>query len=294
MCCFDLLGFVAGHALGFGQVAAQVPDPLAVGRRMGGDRYPRLGSATQAVGVQRFQRRALGQHHMQWAQLLGGLTDAELLEQFGIAAAGAEDDALCADLTAIDAQANQCLLFTQRLNLLGGQQAVAGQFSQARDQARHVEDQFGQAVDLALEFGVLQRRRQLLALDLVDPTAHGLAGEEAGEVAGEGARRPQVVGLGQHAYAAQVQLAAAAEGFAPTSGHVSNRFRGAGQGAVQGVLGAAVDDALRFHALPAAEAGILHQQAGVAELAQARMQPETGDTAADDQHVRGKGLGHSA
>ena len=29
-------------------------------------------------------------------------------------------------------------------------------------------------------------------------------------------------------------------------------------------------------------------------LAQARMQPETGDTAADDQHVRGKGLGHSA
>jgi hypothetical protein len=43
---------------------------------------------------------------MQWAQLLGGLTDAELLEQCGIAAAGTEDDALCADFAAIDAQAN--------------------------------------------------------------------------------------------------------------------------------------------------------------------------------------------
>ena len=156
----------------------------------------------------------------------------------------------------------------------------------------------GQVLSLAyLPFALLCLDRPAEVVDeqqpLLHAAAHRLAGEEAGQVAGQGARRPQVVGLGQHAYAAQIQLAVAAEGFAPTSGHVGDGFRGAGQGAVQGVLGAAVDDALGFHALPAAEAGILHQQAGIAELAQARMQPETGDTAADDQHVRGKGLGHS-
>ena len=53
---------------------------------------------------------------------------------------------------------------------------------------------------------MLQRRRQLLALDLIDAAAHGLAGEEAGEVAGQGAGRPQVMRVGKNAYAGQIQL----------------------------------------------------------------------------------------
>ncbi|MNF75695.1 hypothetical protein D3C84_577730 [compost metagenome] len=176
--------------------------------------------------------------------------------------------------------------------MFASQQAVAAQLGQAGDQARHVEHQFGQAVDLALEFRVLQRRRQRVALDLVDPSAHRLAGEEAGQVAGQGARRPQVVGVGEQAYAAQVQLAAAGQCLTPAPGHVGDRFGRAGQRIAQRVLGAAVDDPLRLDALPAAQAIILHQKGGVADPAQAGIQPEAGDTAADDEDIGAQGLGH--
>jgi hypothetical protein len=54
-----------------------------------------------------------------------------------------------------------------------------------------------------------------------------------------------------------------------------------------------VDDPLGFHALPAAESGVFHQQGGKALAAQARIQPETGDTAANDQDISAQGLGHA-
>src|SRR3546814_10533316 len=60
-----------------------------------------------------------------------------------------------------------------------------------------------------------------LALDLIDPPAHGLAGEEAGQVAGQSAGRPQVVSFGQQAHAGQIQFTLAAQGFAPAARHRS-------------------------------------------------------------------------
>jgi len=200
---------------------------------------------------------------------------------------------LGANGAAVDVQADQLAALVQRDDLAGGQQAAFGQLGQARDQAGHVQHQLGQAVDLALEFGMLQRRRQRLALDLVDPAAHRLAGEEAGQVAGQGAGRPQVVGLGEQTHTGQVQLALAIQRLAPAPGHVGDGLGGTGQGAMQGVLGAAVDDPLRLDALPAAERIALDQQGGEAFPAQAGVQPEAGDAAADDQDIGAEGVGHA-
>ena len=245
------------------------------------------------MGIQRFERRPLGQHHVQRTQLLPGLLDTECRQQLGIAGAGAEHHALGADLAPVDPQAGELRAITQRLDVPGGQQSVTRQLGQPGDQAGHIQHQFGQAIDLALELAVLQRRRQLLALDLVDAAAHGLAGEETGEVAGQGAGRPQVMGFGEQAHAGEVQLAAAAEGFTPAPGHIGNGFRCTGQGAVQRVFGTAVDDALGLHALFAAKAAALDQQGAVAQAPQARVQPQAGDTAADDQDISAQGLRHA-
>ncbi|MNE62223.1 hypothetical protein D3C80_1574930 [compost metagenome] len=53
-----------------------------------------------------------------------------------------------------------------------------------------------------------------------------------------------------------------------------------------------MDDPLGLHALPAAQAITLHQKGGVAEPAQAGIQPEAGDTAADDEDIGAQGLRH--
>ncbi len=134
----------------------------------------------------------------------------------------------------------------------------------------------------------------MLALDLIDPPAYRLAGEEAGEVAGQSAGGPEVVGLGQQAHAGQVQLAIARQGFAPAPWHVGNGLGGASEGAVQGVFGAAVDDPLGFHALSAAEAGAFHQHGGKTQALQASVEPETGDACADNQHIGGNSGWHAA
>ncbi len=289
----DLRGFVARHALGFGEVAAQIPDPLAVGRRVAGDGHARLAAAAQAMRVERFQRRRLDQHHVQRAALHGRLREVQAGEQFLVAGAGDEHHALGADVPVVDPQPEQFAALFDWLDPLAGQQAVAGQVGQLRDQAGYVEDQFGEAIDLALEFGVLQRRRQLLALDLVDAAAHRFAGEETGEVACQGAGRPQVVRLGQHAHAGEVQFAVAGQRLTPAPRHVGDGFGGAGQRAVQRVFRAAVDDALGFQALPAAERAAFHQHGGIAGAAQAGVEPEAGDTAADDQDIGMQSVGHA-
>jgi hypothetical protein len=63
---------------------------------------------------------------------------------------------------------------------------------------------------------------------------------------------------------------------------------------MQCVLGAAMDDALGLHALPAAEAGAFHQHGRKTLAAQARIQPEAGDTSADNQNVGGNNGWHAA
>src|SRR5690606_12601265 len=68
---------------------------------------------------------------------------------------------------------------------------------------------------------------------------------------------------------------------------------GASQRTVQGVFGAAVDDPLGLETLAAAEAGVFHQQGGVAQAAQAGVEPAAGDTAADDQDIGAERLGHA-
>ncbi len=197
------------------------------------------------------------------------------------------------DFATVDLQADQHTGFQQRLDGLPGEQAVTGQIGQALDQARHVNHQFGEAIDLALEALVLQGRRQLIALDLIDPATHGFAGEETGEVAGEGAGRPQVMRFGQQAHAGQVQLAVAGQRFTPAARHVGDGFRGAGQRTVQRIFGAAVNDALGLHALPAAETGAFHQHGRKTLTAQTRVQPEAGDTSADNQNVGGNNGWHA-
>jgi len=139
---------------------------------------------------------------------------------------------------------------------------------------------------------ILQGRRQLLAFYLIDPATHRLAGKEAGQVAGQGARRPQVMRVGKQAGAGQVQFAAAVDRFAPAPRHVGDGFRGTGQGAMQGVLGTTVDDALGLDGLLATEAGALHQHCRVTQATQAGIEPEACDPGADDQYVSGNGGWH--
>ncbi|MNY01085.1 hypothetical protein D3C86_1335990 [compost metagenome] len=294
LCGGDLFGGLTGHALAFGDIAAHVPDPLAISRRVRGHGNPRFGAAAQTVGVKRFEARAFGDDHVQRAALHGRLAQAQRFEQRSSAGASAQDDALRADFMLVHFQADQHATLKQRLDVLTGEQTVTGQVGQALDQTRHVDHQFGQAIDLALETFVLQSGRQLVALDLIDAAAHGFAGEETGEVAGEGARGPEVMGFGQQAHPGQVQFAVASQGFTPAARHVGDGFRGTGQGAVQRVLGAAVDDALGLHALPAAKAGAFHQHGRKTLAAQARVQPEAGDTSADNQNVGGNYGWHAA
>ncbi|MNT33383.1 hypothetical protein D3C72_1693080 [compost metagenome] len=139
------------------------------------------------MGIQGFEAGALGHDHVQRATLHGRLAQAEGFKQGGIAGPGAEHDALGTDLAAIDAQPGQFASFLQGFDLLASQQAVTGQFGELVQQAWHVNDQFGQAIDLALEGAVLQGRWQLIALDLIDAATHRLAGKETGEIAGQGA-----------------------------------------------------------------------------------------------------------
>ncbi|KPX00128.1 hypothetical protein ALO75_200253 [Pseudomonas syringae pv. coryli] len=138
----------------------------------------------------------------------------------------------------------------------------------------------------------MQGWRQLLALDLIHTAAHSLAGEETGEIAGDGAWRPQVMGLGQQAYTGQVQLALAIEGLTPAARHVGNGFGGTRQRAVQRVLGAAVDDPLRLEALPATQAGAFYQHCREPLTTQPGIEPETGDASPDNQHVSGNNRWH--
>lgn len=208
------------------------------------------------------------------------------------AGAGTQHDALGADLATVDLQAYQCVAFAQRFDVLPGKQTIAGQLRQAINQARHIDDQLRQAIDLALEAAVLQGQGQVVALDLVDTAAHGLAGEKTGEVAGEGAGGPQVMRFGQQAHAGQVQLATARQRFTPAARHIGNGFGSAGERAVQGVFRTAVNNPLGLHALPTPQGGAFHHHRGKPLAAQARIQPEAGNPGADNQNVGGNNGWH--
>ena len=100
------------------------------------------------------------------------------------------------------------------------------------------------------------------------------------------------MGVGENTHAGQIQFARTGQRLAPAARHIGDGLGGAGQRAMQRILGTAMDDALRFQALPAAQAAALHQHGGKALLAQAGVEPEAGDTAADDQDIGAERLGH--
>lgn len=112
------------------------------------------------------------------------------------------------------------------------QQAVTSLLRQGMYQAWHIEDQLGQPIDLSAKLGMLQGGRQIAAGDTINPAAHCLAGKETGQVAGYGARRPQIVGFGQQPCIAQVQLAITVQCCPPACRHVGNGLGRAGQGAL--------------------------------------------------------------
>ncbi len=87
---------------------------------------------------------------MQRPPLHGRLFQAQFAEQRLVAGTGAEHHALGTDLPAVDAQAGQFPAFAQRFDAFAGEQAVAGQFRQAANQVGDVEDDFREAVGLAL------------------------------------------------------------------------------------------------------------------------------------------------
>ncbi len=105
----------------------------------------------RAVGVERFKARSFGDDHVQRATLHGRLAQPQCFEQRSGPAASAQDDALRADLAFVHFQADQRAAFQQRFDFLAGDQAIACQIGQPLDQARHVDDQFGQAIDFALK-----------------------------------------------------------------------------------------------------------------------------------------------
>jgi len=115
------------------------------------------------MGVQRFEARAFDDDHVQGAALHGRLTQAQRREQVGGAGTGAEDDALGA-ISRSSTFKPTSSPFSTRFDVLTGQQAVASQIGQALDQAWHIDHQFRQAIDLALEALVLQGWWKLLAL----------------------------------------------------------------------------------------------------------------------------------
>ncbi|MND79600.1 hypothetical protein D3C80_713460 [compost metagenome] len=100
--------------------------------------------------------------------------------------------------------------------------------------------------------------------------------------------------FGKQANTRQVQLTVAGEGFTPAPRHVGNRFGCAGQGAVQRVFGAAMNDALALEALATTEAGAFHQNRRIAQPAQTGIEPKPGNPGADNQDVGGNNGWHES
>ena len=88
----DLLRLGA-PAAALGQLAAEIPDPLAIAVAVAGYRQPRYTTAAHAMGVQRAQRGVLDQHLVQRATLHARSGGAELRKQFLVAGACAENRA---------------------------------------------------------------------------------------------------------------------------------------------------------------------------------------------------------
>ena len=95
-----------------------------------------------------------------------------------------------------------------------------------------------------------------------------------------------MLGVTQYLQVAQVHRVIAGHGGTPAIRHGGNGFGLVGQVAAQGVLEAAMDNALAGQGLVAAEGGGLQQQALVAGGVESVDQPQAGDAAAKDHNVR--------
>ena len=132
---------------------------------------------------------------------------------------------------------------------------------------------------------MLEHRGALFALDLINTATQGLAGKETGHVAHQSTGRPEVVKGGQLAHRRQIQFALTVQTIPPALWHGGDGLCGCSQFAVQGVFGAAVDDALGFDALAATQGAGFQQQGAIALLAQAGIEPQAGNATTQNANV---------
>ena len=94
-----------------------------------------------------------------------------------------------------------------------------------------------------------------------------------------------MLGVAEYLQLAQVHRIVAGHGRAPAVRHGGDGFRLAGQVAAQGILEAAVNNALAGQGLVAAQGVGFQQQALVTGRVEPVDQPQAGDAAAEDQNV---------
>ena len=136
--------------------------------------------------------------------------------------------------------------------------------------------------------------RIIALVERIDAAAQRLAAEEGLQPRAVATARPHIVMRREHAAAAQIHVALAQQAAPPVFRHRRNRTAGRAEHPVQGVLQAAVDDALRGDGLAAAETRLFQQHGVKAALAQAVEQPQAGDAAAQNDDVSGKCAIHNA
>ena len=94
-----------------------------------------------------------------------------------------------------------------------------------------------------------------------------------------------MLGIAEHLQLAKVHRIVAGHGGAPAVRHGGNGFRFTGQVAAQGILEAAVDNALAGQGLVAAQGVGFQQQALVTGGVEPVDQPQAGNATAEDQNV---------
>ena len=86
----------------------------------------------------------------------------------------------------------------------------------------------------------------------------------------------------EHARGAEIHLPVALQTVLPALGHVGNGIGRLGEHAVEGILGAAMDDALGFDRLLTAKIAFLEQQRRIAGTPQPVEKPQAGNAAPEN------------
>src|SRR5690606_5270205 len=143
-----------------------------------------------------------------------------------------------------------------------------------------------QAIETALEVVVAQQWRTLVIRDRINSTAGQFACQKRGKARGDGLAGPHVKVIAEDAGVAQVNLAVPAQTGTPVARHLGDSFRGARQGAAEGIFHAAVDHALGGNRLITAQGPGLKQRKMIACVPEPISQPQARDTPADDGDIK--------